>query len=470
LQASDIAVGLPWHETGNSEVGHLTIGAGKVVYQYYPKITMAIQDKSFFSNAALKESFAHAKEHGGSVNLVGLLTGASTHAALDHIKALMEMGVKEGVQVNLHLFGDAIDGTPRTLEQLLGQIPDALQHLGTLTGRYYAMDRTENWQLVERTYKTLIGADGTQVPAEKLHDAIEEHYAKNLTEEFLPPIIIDKAKCVKANDSVIFFNFREDSIRELSDVFIEKDFSEFTRTLPENLHIVTMTKYRDGSAAAVAFPADAVLNPLGKVISDAGKNQLRIAESYKYAHITYFFNGHVEEPFKNEYRILIPSLKGTHPDEHPELMAAAVTERLVESINDRSFDFVLVNYSNPDTIAHTGNYDASVAAAKVIDEQIAKVIEAAKQTDAIVIITSDHGHLDELLDPQTGRAITGHNPNPVPFYLIAKEYAGKHFAGWPNLKQQTTGILADVAPTVLALMGLQVPQEMTGRNLLNDIL
>ncbi len=467
LQASDIAVGLPWHETGNSEVGHLTIGAGKVVYQYYPKITLAIQDGSFFSNPALKESFAHAKQHGGSVHVTGLLTSASTHAALDHVKALLAMGTREGVQVNLHLFADAIDGSPHTLEVLLKELP--LDHLATLTGRYYAMDRTENWQLIQRTYKALVGEEGAEVAPEKLHDAIEAHYAKNLTEEFLPPIIIDKTKCIKENDSVIFFNFREDSIRELSDVFIEKDFEEFPRVLPAGLHITTMTKYRDGSAASVAFPADQVVSPLGKVISDAGKNQLRIAESYKYAHITYFFNGHVEEPFKNEYRILIPSLKGTHPDEHPELMASAITERLIESMNDRSFDFVLVNYSNPDTIAHTGNYDASVAAAKVIDAEIAKVVAVAKQTDAIVVITSDHGHLDELLDPQTGRIITGHNPNPVPFYVIAKEYAGKHFAGWPNLKTQTTGILADVAPTVLALMNLPAADEMTGRNLLNDI-
>lgn len=468
LQASDIAVGLPWHETGNSEVGHLTIGAGKVVYQYYPKITMAIQDGSFFSNTALKESFAHAKQYGGSVNLVGLLTSASTHAALDHIKALIEMGAREQVPINLHLFADAIDGAPRTLERLLQDLP--MDRLATLAGRYYAMDRTENWQLVERTYKAMMGADGARVALDALPAMIEAHYAKDTTEEFLPPLIIDSTKCIKANDSVIFFNFREDSIRELSDVFVEKEFTEFPRTLPENLHITTMTKYRDASSALVAFPADTIVNPLGKVIADSGKNQLRIAENYKYAHITYFFNGHAEEPFKNEYRVLIPSLKGTHPDEHPELMAHAITERLIESINDRSFDFVLVNYSNPDTIAHTGNYDASIAAAKVIDEEITKVIAAAKVADAIVVITSDHGHLDELLNPQTGRMITGHNPNPVPIYIIAKEYAGKHFAGWPNLRLQTTGILADVAPTILALMDLPQPEEMTGRNLLHDII
>jgi 2,3-bisphosphoglycerate-independent phosphoglycerate mutase len=475
LQASGISVGLPWNETGNSEVGHLNLGAGKVVYQYFPRITLAIEDGSFFTNDALKKAFDHARANGGAVNLVGLLTKANTHAALEHLTALIKMGEQEKVPVNLHLFGDAIDGPPNTMETLLKEVP--ADKLATLIGRYYAMDRNENWPLVQQAYDLVTGKGGTEISATPSADGTSTlseyflaHYAKNLSEEFLPALVIDKTKCIKDGDSVVFFNYREDSIREFAASFTDPAFDKFPTQKFSNLFVATMTKYEDRFAAAVAFPAEDVKEPLGKVVADADKNQLRVAETYKYAHVTYFFNGHVEAPFKNEYRVLIPSLKSVHPEEHPELMASAITARVVEALQSRSFDFILVNYSNPDTMGHTGNFAACQEAVRVIDTQIAALVASAKESGAAIVITSDHGNLEEVINPQTGRIETQHDKNPVPIYIVAEEYKGRKFAGYPNLTQQTTGVLADVAPTVLALMGLAQPAEMTGRSVLGDII
>lgn len=464
LQASGISVGLPWGEIGNSEVGHLTLGAGKIVYQYYPKITMAIEDGSFFENKKLKEAFTHARENGGAVNLVGLLSEANTHAAITHVNALLKMGEKEKTPVNIHLFGDAIDGPPRTVEKLLNKLqnPDP----STMIGRYYAMDRSGNWPLVEKTWKNMTEGDGEKIS--DLGARLKVLY-ENSNEEYLPPIVLDDKKLIKDGDAVILFNYREDGIRELGQVFMEPDFDKFPKKNFSNLKVVTMTKYEDRFAEFAAFPADDVSEPLGKVISDAGKNQLRVGESYKYAHITYFFNGHAEEPFKNEYRVLIPSQKTTKTDEHPECMASAITDRLIEAVKTESFDFILANYSNPDTIAHTGNYDACVLAAKIIDKEIGRIIEAVESTDTIAIITSDHGNLEEVLNPQTGEIETGHNANPVPIYFIGKQFRDKKIGNQANLRTQTIGFLSDVAPTVLELLDIPTPADMTGSSLLSNI-
>ena len=467
LQASGISVGLPWGEVGNSEVGHLTLGAGKVVYQYYPKITLAIKDGSFFENPALKQAFAHARGNGGKVNLVGLLTKANTHASLSHLNALILMGEKEQLPVALHLFADGIDSPPGSLAPLLERVSKREECLATLVGRYYAMDREQNWQLVEQAYNCIVGKSGAD--AHDLAGALTAFSARNMSEEFFPPSVIQKERCVKDGDAVIFFNYREDSIRELSEAFIVPSFNKFPTAQFANVFTATMTRYEDNVPAPMAFPADSVELPLGKILADAGKSQLRLAESYKYAHVTYFFDGHMEQPFQNEYRVFVPSLKSANPEEHPELMAGEITNRLVEAIQNQAFDFVLVNYSNPDTIAHTGNYEASVKAAKIIDEEIGKVLRAAEGVSATVIITSDHGNLEQVLDPMTGRTETQHDPNPVPVYLIGAEFKGRKFLGWQNLKNETTGVLADVAPTVLALMNVPKPPEMTGQDLLDSL-
>jgi 2,3-bisphosphoglycerate-independent phosphoglycerate mutase len=466
LQASGISVGLPWGEVGNSEVGHLTLGAGKVIYQYYPKITLAIRDKTFFENEALKSAFAHAKENGSAVNLVGLLSKGNVHASIEHLQALLTMAVQEGVtKVNLHLFADGKDMPPRTVESLLKLLPQ--DKLATLIGRYYAMDREGNWSLTENAYR-LMTEDGPVIP--DLAAAIAANYAKGLNEEFLPPLRLAAGKAIGDNDAVIFFNYREDSIRQIADAFVGKEFTAFARKDIKNLKVVTLTHYKDGFDAEVAFAADKVLLPLGKVLADQGLVQLRLAETYKYAHVTYFFNGYVEEKFTNEYRVLIPSEAMPHPDEHPQMMAVAITDRLIGAIEERAYDFILVNYANGDTIAHSGNYKASEEAVRVVDRELARVVKAAEATNAVLVITSDHGHVEELINPQTGRIETQHAGNPVPLYLMAPEYKGRQFVNQATFRQETLGILSDVAPTILELMQIQKPEDMTGESLLRNLI
>jgi 2,3-bisphosphoglycerate-independent phosphoglycerate mutase len=465
LQASGIAVGLPWGEVGNSEVGHLTLGAGKILYQYYPKITMAIRDKSFFKNQAIRDAFIHAQKNGSSVNLLGLLTDANIHASVEHLEALIKMADAENVPVKLHLFADGKDSAPRSAEKLLKRIP--LDKLATFIGRYYAMDRNQNWNLTELAYETMTGGD--IAASSDAVEALNETFKKGLTEEYLPPVRINN-QIIEDGDAVIFFNFREDSIRQLAAAFVLKQFTKFPTKNFKNLYIATMTNYDDSFVVPVAFRADTVTNPLGKVLSDAGKTQLRLAETYKYAHVTYFFNGYREPPFKSEYRILVPSLSTPHPEEHPEMMASAITDRLIEAAQNSAFDFVLVNYSNPDTIAHTSNYQAALKAVEIIDNEIGRFLKVAVNPQTAVLITSDHGNLEEMISPITGLPESQHDPNPVPFYLIAPEFKGRKFLNWGNIENETMGTLADVAPTVLELLGIPKPKEMTGRSLLENLI
>jgi 2,3-bisphosphoglycerate-independent phosphoglycerate mutase len=470
LQASGIAVGLPWGEVGNSEVGHLTLGAGKVLYQYYPKITMAIHDGTFFENKVLKDACAHAREHNGAINFAGLLSKGNVHAALEHVQALIKMAQNEKVpKINLHLFADGKDVAPHTLEGFLKQLPK--EYFASLIGRYYAMDREANWQLTETTYQTMTGQSGPIV-ADPL-PTIEATYKQGQTEEYLSPMRFapnNEEKKIQDGDSLFFFNYREDSIQQIASAFITPGFDKF-KTLPfKDLFVATMTHYNDAFAVPVAFPADIVENPIGKVLSDRGLSQLRVAESYKYAHVTYFFNGLREEPFPGEFRALIPSASDLHPEQHPEMMATAVTDRLIEAIRSRAFDFILVNYANPDAIAHTADYNASVEVVKIIDRELTRVLKVAEGPDVLIAITSDHGHIEELISEVTGLPESQHVASPVPFYLVDERLRGRKFVNANNLVTETLGSLADVAPTLLELMGIPKPDEMTGRSILDGLM
>lgn len=461
LQASGISVGLPWGEVGNSEVGHLTMGAGRVIYQHYPQITMAIRDRSFFENPALKSAFAHARQNGSGVNFIGLLTKANVHASLEHMEALLQMARQEEVDnVKLHLFADGKDSPPRSLGGFLGRVPP--ECLASLTGRYYAMDRNQNWNLTQSAYEAIVGKSGAVIadPA----PAIEDTYRRGLTEEFLPPLRVE-GKALQENDAVVFFNFREDSIRQLAEAFALQGFNKFSAEHFKNLFAVSFTRYEKELSIPVAFEQEKVEKPLGKVLSDLGKTQLRLTESYKYAHVTYFFNGYREDPYPQEYRVLVPSLSTPRPEEHPELVAPAITDRLLRAIGEKAFDFILVNYANPDTIGHTANYHAALKATEAVSHEIERLL-AARDRDTCLIITSDHGNLEEMLNPETGRPESQHDPNPVPFYLVDETFKGKRFANCENLRVETLGTLADVAPTILELMGIEKPKEMTGENLL----
>ncbi|HVO28652.1 MAG TPA: 2,3-bisphosphoglycerate-independent phosphoglycerate mutase [Candidatus Paceibacterota bacterium] len=466
LQASGISVGLPWGEVGNSEVGHLTLGAGKVLYQYYPKITMAIQDGSLFQNQALRDAFAHALQNQSAVNFAGLLTKANVHASLDHLLALVKAAQAAGVaKINLHLFTDGKDSPPHTAQVFLKEVPR--EYLATLVGRYYAMDRNENWRLTETAYQAMTGQVGQLVddPATPLEAA----YQQGMTEEYLPPVRFADDKKIQDGDSLIFFNYREDSIRQLASSFILKDFDKFRTVAFNDLFIATMSHYDDHFDAPVICVADTVQEPLGKVFSDRGMSQLRLAETYKYAHVTYFFNGLREPPFPGEYRTLIPSLSGARPEEHPEMMAGAITDRLIEAIKNRGFDFILVNYANGDTMAHTSDYNAALAAVKTIDHEIGRVLAAAENPDTIVVITSDHGNIEEMISPITGLPESQHDASPVPFHVVAQELKGKVFINADSYELETLGSLADVAPTILELMGIGKPPEMTGRSILDEL-
>jgi len=467
LNASGISVGLPWGEVGNSEVGHLTIGAGRTIYQYYPRITLAIRDESFFSNEALKGVFEHAKKNNSGVNLVGLLTKANVHASIEHLQALIKMAEREKVEnVKLHLFADGKDSQAHTLEKFLEEIPK--EKVATLMGRYYGMDRNQNWEVTQRAYDCMTG---TRITATKdLAQSIKENYLHNPSEEFLQPINVSPDKFIQDNDAVIFFNFREDSMRQIAEPFIMKNYDKFPVKNFGNLYITTMTRYEQKFPVQVAFPPDTVENCLGKVLSDAGKVQLRLAETYKYAHVTYFFNAYREQAFTNEYRVVVPSLSAPHPEEHPEMMASAITDRAIEAITNRSFDFILINYANGDTMGHTGNFEAGMKAVEIIDGEIGKIIKAGEVQGAVTVITSDHGNVEEMISPETGLMETQHDPNPVPIYIVAPEFKGRKFNNWKSLSNEVTGVLSDVAPTILEIMGIPKPPEMNGESLLQSLI
>ncbi|MBI2010912.1 MAG: 2,3-bisphosphoglycerate-independent phosphoglycerate mutase [Candidatus Colwellbacteria bacterium] len=463
LQASGIAVGLPWGEEGNSEVGHLTLGAGKVLFAHYPRISLAIRDKSFFKNQVLLEAFRRAKSENAKVNLVGALSQANIHSSLEHLEALLALARAEGVGVSLHLFADGRDGPPKGAHALVGRLPE--ERIASISGRFYSMDRDFHWDRSLKAYRAMIG-EGASSPT-TIPDFINSFYNRGLTDEFIEPAFFKSEGAIKPNDSVIFFNFREDSARQLVSLFLDPDLGE-KHQIPANLHLVTFTRYSAKLNLPVAFPPEEVTNPLGRILSDAGKIQLRVAETEKYAHVTYFFNGFREPPYKNEYRVLVPSRSVVRHDEYPEMMAGEITTRVLTALAEGIYDFILVNYANPDVIAHSGNLDAAIKAVKTVDTQIRLLLKATLEHETFLIITSDHGNVERMYDPRTGQIETSHDPSPVPVYLVFKGYERqKDERTVKSIESQNTGVLSDVAPTILELMGLPKPEDMTGISLMN---
>lgn len=466
LQASGIAVGLPWEEEGNSEVGHLTLGAGKVLYQHYPRITIAIKNGSFFKNEALTGAIAHAKANNSRLHLVGLLTAGNVHASLSHLQALLELAKQEGVEnVALQLFTDGKDSPPKSVLELLEKLGRP-RLIASISGRYYAMDRERSWNRTEQTYRALTGRGET---AESAEAAVAAAYRRDLTDEFILPARIGaEPRGIQSNDAAVFFNFREDSMRQIAEAFLNPAFDAFPREPLENLFIATLTRYEERFTNPVAFPPERVLEPLGRVLSEAGKVQLRVAETEKYAHVTYFFNGYKDAPFKNEYRVLIPSKNVARQDEHPEMMAREITDRVLQGVEEGGYDFILANFANPDIIAHTGNFNAAQKAIQIVDESVGKIVAAALAGNAVLIITADHGNVERMMDPLLGTPETKHDPNPVPLYLVAPEYARVRDTYEAEQNERISiGTLADVAPTILDLMGIPKPREMTGQSLLS---
>lgn len=464
LQASGLQVGLPEGQMGNSEVGHLNIGSGRIVYQELTRITKAIKDGDFFNNDALKVAMDNAKKSGSALHLMGLLSDGGVHSHIEHLRGLLEFAKKEGVQnVYVHAFMDGRDVPPSSGKEFIEKAEAMMAEVGvgriaTVSGRYYAMDRDNRWERVELAYNALVLGKGET--ANSAVEAIEKSYHDNKTDEFvLPTVVTEDGKAItkiKNGDSVVFFNFRPDRAREITRAINDKEFAGFKReTL--NLTFVTMTQYdKTLEGVHVAYSPQTLTNTLGEYVSSKGLKQLRIAETEKYAHVTFFFNGGVEKENPGEDRKVIPSPKVATYDLKPEMSAYEVTEELLNRLDSDKYDMVILNFANPDMVGHTGVVEAAVKAIEAVDECLGKIADKVLEKDGCLFITADHGNAETMIDFSTGNPFTAHTTDPVPFIWVAND---------TECNKLNDGKLADIAPTMLNQLGLEVPSEMTGSNL-----
>lgn len=480
LQASGMAVGLPFKEEGNSEVGHLTMGAGRIVYTALPRILNAIQDGSFFTNESFLKAADFAKSQNRPMHFVGLFSSGSVHANAGHLYALLEFAKKNNLpEVFLHLFTDGRDAAKKEGFSFISDLEKKLEEkynnvkITSIIGRDFAMDRDGHWDKIEKTYRLL--TEGVGEKFKNASEFIKECYEKNITDEFIPPAVFRDnggsfPGVIKKGDSVVFFNFREDSMREISSAFLKNKFSYFKTIDMSGSFFVTMTEYEKNGAFAAFLPLT-VENPLAKVISDSGKNQIHIAETEKYAHVTYFFNGGKEENLTGEERLLVPSKQDSNFEEVPEMSAKKIEEIVLQ--NMQKYNFMLVNFANADMVGHTGNFSATIKAMEVLDLCVGNIMAESLNIGAALLITGDHGNAEEKFYEQSGEKKTKHSINPVPFYLILKEFKYNNpISAEEILKkyQKIQGSLTDIAPTVLELMDIKKPLEMTGISLIKELL
>ncbi len=475
LQASGISVGLPWGEVGNSEVGHMALGAGKIIYQNLPRITLAIQEGIFQKNEVLVSALENAKKNNSGLHLMGLIGEGAVHSHPDHLFALVEMAKAHQLEnVFIHVFTDGRDSPPTSGTKSVKEIQDKLKGFGigkiaSICGRNWAMDRNNNWDRVEKAYRMITEGQGV-----KIKDPIEylqQSYAKGITDEYIEPGVVEEngnsSSTIKDNDSVIFFNFREDRARELTKAFVLPGFDKFPRQKQLKLEFVTMTEYEKDLPVSVAFPPEKINNGLGEILSQNNINQLRIAETEKYAHVTYFFNGGREEPWPGEDRILIPSPTVSRFDQSPEMSASRITEKIVEVLDKNKYSFILVNYANADMVGHTGNEEACVKAVESVDKSLSFLVPAVLKAGGCLIITADHGNVEEVKNLYTGEVDTEHSQNPVPLWYITPEnHRDKKEEEITKEQNEIGGLLSDVAPTVLEILEIEKPQEMSGESLL----
>ncbi len=460
LRASGREVGLPAGQIGNSEVGHLNIGAGRIIYQSLTRISKAIEDGDFFANPVLCDVMDKTKAAGTALHLMGLLSDGGVHSHITHLVALLEMAQRRGLrEVYVHAFLDGRDVPPQSALTYVEELQQAMARIGigkiaTVSGRYYTMDRDKRWERLEKGYRALVQGEGEH--AAGAAQGIEASYAAGVTDEFVVPFIVDGVDGrVKAGDGVIFFNFRPDRAREITRALVDEDFPYFAR--PEGVRPVNfacMAQYDATIAAPVANPPEAISDTLEQVLAAQGMRQLRIAETEKYAHVTFFFNGGVETPNAMEERILIPSPKVATYDLQPEMSAEAVTQALLAELGKDKFDAVILNFANPDMVGHTGVLSAAIAAMEKVDACAGRIVEKILALDGCAMITADHGNLERMAE-EDGTPNTAHTTNPVPFILVSKERHELH-----------SGILADIAPTMLELLHVAQPAAMTGRSLI----
>lgn len=471
LRCWGLDVGLPDDQMGNSEVGHLNLGAGRVVYQLITRIDLAIEDGSFFENEAFLKAMDRARQPGRTLHLLGLIGDGGVHSHQRHLYALLELAARAGVpRVAVHAFTDGRDTSPTSGIEHLRELLSTMECLRTgfiasVSGRYYAMDRDKRWDRTQQAYSAIVCGQGRT--ALNPLQAIEQSYAAGVTDEFIvPTVIVDSTgrprATVQDGDAVIFFNFRADRARQLTSALTDPDFRAFERCRwPRDILMVTMAEYEPHFPVLVAFAPDIVRTPLARVLSEAGLRQFHTAETEKYAHVTYFFNGGREEPFPGEERVLVPSPKVPTYDLKPEMSAPEVTDVAVEAIRSGKYAFVLINYANPDMVGHTGVFEAAVKAVECVDQCVGRIEEAVRSVDGYLIVTADHGNADEMLVPGTNEVWTAHTKNPVPFVLVTPEQSP-----YRHVTLRSSGRLADVAPTILQLMGLEQPEEMTGQSLI----
>lgn len=458
LLCSGEAVGLPDGQMGNSEVGHTNIGAGRVVYQELTRITRAVRDKSFFENKAFNKVIDGVKEKGGALHLFGLVSPGGVHSHTDHLYALLELAKKREVKdVFVHAFLDGRDVPPKSALEYLDALEAKIAEIGagkiaTVSGRFYAMDRDKRWERVEKAYEAITHAKGQASLSAK--SAVESSYANEITDEFVLPTVIAGYTGMTKNDGVIFFNFRPDRARELTHALTDEKFDGFARDEELRPFYATMTQYEAGLNVDIAFEPEELTHTLGETIEKAGLTQLRIAETEKYAHVTFFFNGGIEKPYNGEDRILVPSPKVATYDLKPEMSAYEVTEKVVEAIKSQKYDFIILNYANGDMVGHTGVYEAAEKAVETVDECVGKMVDAIKAEGGIAVITADHGNAEMMVDPESGEPFTAHTTNPVPLVIVGSDAKALH-----------EGKLCDIAPTLLKLAGLEIPAQMTGKPL-----
>lgn len=481
LEAAGESVGLPWGEAGNSEVGHMAIGSGMVVYHEFPRINKAINNETYFQNKVLLRAITTVRQNKSRLHLIGLIGSGGVHSHQSHLYALLELARRENIEdVYIHVILDGRDAPYNAGADALSRLEDKISELGvgeiaSVIGRFYAMDRDRHWDRVSRAFGAIVNGEAERYSSSAI-EAVRRYYDEAIFDEEMPAIIVGSKDAppsvLRLNDAVIFFNFRADRMRELTRALTVPEFDQFPRgSLPKELYFVTMTEYDEEFPVEVAFPRERVSNPVAKVVSDAGLKQLHIAETEKYAHITYFFNGGFEKPFPGEDHVLIPSLHVTSYVEAPAMSAEAITERIVKEVLAENYDLIVVNFANPDMVGHTGSIKATVEAIEIIDRMLGQISDAVLAKDGMMLITADHGNAEVVLNPQTGEIDKEHNASSVPFIAIAGQLHGKtagrqDTVGGDLSLRKSDGVLADVAPTVLKILELPIPPEMTGRPLL----
>jgi len=468
ISGSGLAVGLPEGQMGNSEVGHLNFGAGRIVYQDITRIDKSIADGDFFKNKVLLDAMQMAVSKNSAVHLFGLVSDGCVHSSMEHIKALVKMAKQSGLKrLYLHAFMDGRDTPPQSGAGYMKQITaffgeSGLGKVATVMGRYYGMDRDKRWDRIDRAYAAIVRKEGEKF--DNPVEAIEASYKNKVTDEFIVPVVInpgdDDEGRLQDDDVALFFNFRADRVRQLSYIFAGRDIEGYPHPDNPRVHLATMTNYdAELKEAHVAFPPVHHKNILGEIIAESGMKQLRLAETEKYAHVTFFFNGGVEEPFKNEDRVLIPSPKVATYDLKPEMSSVEVTDEGVRRILSKEYDVIILNYANCDMVGHTGVFKAAVKAVEAVDAGVGRLMTAVEDVQGMAIITADHGNSEQMYDPDTDGPFTAHTTNPVPFIFYDSTGRSK------NIRLKSGGILADVAPTILQCLNIKQPEEMTGKSM-----